>query len=70
MFHKFGCRNLEDYYNLYITTDLLLLADIFQVFGDTCINHYGLGPTHLFTSPRVAWQSALQMTDIESELMA
>ena len=51
MFSKFGCKNYGDYHDLYITTNVLILADVFEAFRDTRINHYGIDPTHLYTSP-------------------
>ncbi|CAB4012236.1 uncharacterized transposon-derived [Paramuricea clavata] len=32
MFDKFGCRSLGDYHDLYLKTDVLLLADVFEDF--------------------------------------
>ena len=69
MFNKFQCRNLREYDDLYITTDVLILADVFEAFRDTCINHCGLDPMHLYTSPELAWKSSLKITDIELELL-
>ena len=69
MFSKFGCKNYGDYHDLYITANVLVLADVFEAFRDTCINHYGIDPTHLYTSPGLAWQSALKMTYLELKLL-
>ena len=69
VFNNFEGRNLGDYHDLYITTDVLILADVFEAFRDTDNNHYGLDPTHLYTSHGLAWQSTLKMTDVELELL-
>ena len=69
VFNNFECRNIGDYHDLYITTDVLILADVSEAFLYTCIDHYDLDPTHLFTSPGLALQSAIKMTDVELELL-
>ena len=48
---------------------MLLLADFFEKFRDTCIDHYGLDPCHYFSVPGMAWDAALKMTRIELELL-
>ena len=35
---KFSMKNMGDYHDHYLEKDLLLLADIFQKFIDTCLN--------------------------------
>ena len=32
----FGCRTIGEYYDLYVTTDVLLLADVFENFRKVC----------------------------------
>ena len=68
VFNKFGCMNLGDYHDLYLTTDALILADIFEAFRDTCMSNYGLDPAHSFTSPGLAWHAALKMSDVQLDL--
>ena len=48
---EFGIRNLGDYHNLYLRTDVILLANMFETFRDTCLEHYSLDPAHFYTSP-------------------
>ena len=60
--------NLGDYHGLYLTTDALIFEYIFEVFRDTCVSNYGLDPAHSFTSPGLAWQAALKMSDVQLDL--
>ena len=57
-------------YDLYLKTDVLLLADIFEKFINTCLEYYGLDPCHYFSSPALSWDSMLKMTGIKLELMS
>ena len=60
---------MGEYHDLYLKSDVLLLADVFQNFRKTCLQHYKLDPAHHFTSPGLSWDAKLKMTDIELDLM-
>ena len=57
-------------HDLYLKTDVLLLADVFETFIKTCLDYYGLDPCHYFRSPGLSWDAMLKMTGIEFELMS
>ena len=61
----FRCRNLGDYHDLYVATDTLLLADIFENFGGVCLDKYGLDPAHYYSSPGLSWDALLKKTGVE-----
>lgn len=65
----FKINNLGEYMELYLQTDVLLLADIFEQFREVCQNAYDLDPVHYFTSPSLTWDAMLKMTDIKLELL-
>ena len=56
----FEIRNLGEYHDLYVQSDTLLLADVFEKFRDTCIEIYGLDPSHFLSAPGLAWQACLK----------
>ena len=60
----FKLRNMGEYHDLYLKSDVLLLADIFENFRKTCLEYYRLDPCHYFTSPGLSWDAMLKMTDI------
>jgi hypothetical protein len=62
-------QNFGQYHDLYILTDVLSLADVFENFREICINYYGLDAAHFYMSPGLAWQAALKMTDVRLELL-
>ena len=66
----FEMKNLEDYHNLYNQVDVLLLANVFENFGDICIKNYNLDPAHYYTAPGLAWDAALKVTTVELELLS
>ena len=47
---------------------MVLLANVFEAFIDTCLRHYSLDPAHFYTSPRLAWKACLKSTGIKLEL--
>ena len=56
----FNIKNLVEYRDLYLKTDVLLLCDVFEKFIDVCLKDYGLDPFHYFSSPRLAWDAMLE----------
>ena len=51
---NFGIKDMGDYHDHYLKKDVLLLADVFEKFINTCLKFYGLDPCHYFSSPRLS----------------
>ena len=45
---EFGINNLGQYHDLYLKTDVILLANVFEAFRKVCLNNYGLDPAHFY----------------------
>ena len=65
----FNCKTIRDYHDLYLKSDVLLLADVFENFRKTCLKHYQLDPAHYFTSPGLAWDACLKEIGQQLQLL-
>ena len=70
VFKVFKLENLGNYHDLYVQSDTLLLADVFNNFRDMCIKEYELDPAHFLSLLGLAWQACLKKTNKELELLA
>ena len=66
---EFKLKNLGEYHDLYLKTDVLLLSNVFDTFRNTCLQHYKLDPAHFYTSPGLAWKACLKKTGVKLELL-
>ena len=69
VWNTFNLKNMGEYHDLYLKTDILLLTDVFENFRKTCLTYYKLDPLHYITSPGLAWDAMLKMTGINLELI-
>ena len=60
VWNVFKRNAMGDYHDLYLKTDVFLLADVFEKFIGTCLEYYGLGPCHYFSSPGLSWDACLK----------
>ena len=70
VWNTFKMKSLKDYHEFYNITDVLLLADVFENFRDLCLKNYGLDPVYYYTTPGLAWDACLKMTNIQLELLS
>ena len=57
---KFDMKNMGYYHDYHLKLDILLLADVFMQFIDTCIKFYGLDLCHYFSSFGLIWDAMLK----------
>ncbi|XP_070162308.1 uncharacterized protein [Polyergus mexicanus] len=69
VWRRVSLRTLGEYSDLYLKTDVLLLADIFENFRNKCIESYGLDPAYYYTLPRYTWDAMLKHTNITFKLL-
>ena len=51
---------MDENHDLYLLSDTLLLADVFENFRDKCIEVHGLDPAHFLSAEGLAWQACLK----------
>ena len=64
IWENFNIKNLGEYHDLYLMTDVYLLSDVFENFRDMCLNFYGLDPAHYITLPNYSWSAFLSLTGV------
>ena len=69
VFEELKLKNLGNYHDLYVQSNTLLLADVFESFRNKCIEIYELDPTHFLSAPGLSWQAALKKTGVILELL-
>lgn len=69
IWNEFEMNTIGDYYDLYLKSDVLLLADVFEEFRSVCLENYKLDPAWYFTAPGLAWDAALKESKVELELL-
>ena len=57
-------REYHDLY-LYVLSDVLLLADVFENVRNVCLKNYKLDAAWYYTAPGLAWDAALKITGEE-----
>ncbi len=73
MLKRFGdllVKTMRDYHDLYLRTDVLLLADIMTEFRRVCKKVYELDALHYYTAPGLAWDAMLKITNGEIDLIS
>ena len=60
---------MREYHDIYLKTDVLHLADIFEKFRNVCMENYELDPAYYYTSPGLSCDALLKSTKIKLELL-
>ena len=55
-----GKKTLGCYHNSYLKIDVLLLADVFETFRNTCLKNYKLDLAHFYPAAGLVWQALLK----------
>ena len=69
IWNVFNIKNLGEYHDLYLKTDVLLLYDVFEKFINICVEYYELDPCPYFSISGLAWDAMLKMTGVDLRLI-
>lgn len=69
VWNLFGMQNMQNYRDLYLKTDVLLLADVFENFREKIYRGHMLDHLHYYTLPSLSWSMALKYTGVELQLL-
>ena len=69
VYKEFKNKNLGDYHDLFVQSDTLILADVFEDFRNICLKLYEVNPAHMLSAPALAWELALKKTGQKVELL-
>ena len=56
----FEINNRGEYHDLYVQSDTLLLAHVYENFRNMCFDIYGLDPGYFVSKPGLAWQACFK----------
>ena len=65
----FEIKYLREYHDLYVQSNTLLLADVFEKFINICLKINQLDPAKIFLALGLAWQAALKKTKVKLDLL-
>ena len=65
----FEITSLGEYHDLYVQSNTVLLADVFENFRNMCLKIYELDPAKFFSAPGLAWQATLKKTKVKLDLL-
>ena len=66
---EFKCKTMGDYHDLYLKSDVVIIADVFENFRKTGKEYHNLDPAHYFSCPGFVRDAMLIMTGINLELI-
>ena len=64
---SFGCRTLEEFLEIYLESDVLMLADIFENFRNNCLKYYHLDPANYVSAPSLSYHAMLLLSKVVIE---
>ena len=65
----FEIKNWGEYHDVYVQSDTLLLADVFENIENMCLKIYPFDPAKCLSAPRFRWEAALKKTKEKLDIL-
>ena len=63
-------KTMKDYHDLYLKSEVLLLADVFGKFRNNSLKNYGFSRRHYLSAPALGLDAILNITKVELDLIS
>ena len=67
---RFSCKTFQDYMEIYLLADCLLLCDVFENFRSNCLQQYNIDPCYYFSAPHFTLDAFLRHSSLTLELLS
>ena len=67
---RFSCKTFQDYIEIYLLADCLLLCDVFENFRSNCLQQYNIDPCYYFSAPHFTFDAFLRHSSLTLELLS
>ena len=69
VWHFFKIKDMGEYDDLYVRSDVAQLSDVFENFRSLCLKIYELDPSYFVSTPGFAFEAMLKCTKVKLELL-
>lgn len=69
VWRTFNCRHLADFLDIYLASDVLALAQIYEAYRDLGLKEFGLDSVYFFSSSHQSWHQLLHFSKVELQLI-
>lgn len=66
---NFHCKSLQEYMEMYMKLDTLLLAAVFEKYRATTFDHFKLDPVHYVSSPSLSYDAMLRVSGVKLDYL-
>ena len=70
VWNSFSCKTFQDYMEIYLLADCLLLCDVFEKFRSNCLQQYNIDPCYYFSAPHSTFNAFLRHSSLTLELLS